>query len=283
MTCGGWGEARCPLLDGWVVGDSPSEGRRYSAAMLRPLTGFEEDWLAEQASAPSAIATSRILDACVLRIDDEPPPRGFSRRMLVGDRDYLIVQIRRLTLGDQVMAVVDCPGCRAKMDVDFDASAIPVQCPAQTHELHEISLPARGGHPDRTARFRLPVGSDQEAVLGRDVDAACDEILRRCVSDAGGVPLSENEKALLIAAMEERAPRVELELQLTCPECSQSFVLPFDTTAFFLEEMRIASDQLLREVHSLALYYHWTESEILGLARHRRRAYLALLSDALRQ
>ena len=46
--------------------------------------------------------------------------------------------------------------------------------------------------------------------------------------------------------------------------------------------MRIAGGQLFREVHSLAFYYHWTEAEILGLARERRRMYLSLLSDAVR-
>jgi hypothetical protein len=58
---------------------------------------------------------------------------------------------------------------------------------------------------------------------------------------------------------------------------------PFDTTAFFLSEMRINGEQLLREVHSLAFYYHWSEAEIMSLRRDRRRAYLSLLSDALRQ
>ena len=34
----------------------------------------------------------------------------------------------------------------------------------------------------------------------------------------------------------------------------------------------------MREVHYLALHYHWSESEILNLQRDRRRGYLALLS-----
>ena len=58
---------------------------------------------------------------------------------------------------------------------------------------------------------------------------------------------------------------------------------PFDTTAFFLEEMRVNAKVFLQEVHTLASYYHWSEADILGLRRDRRRTYLALLSDALRQ
>jgi hypothetical protein len=82
--------------------------------------------------------------------------------------------------------------------------------------------------------------------------------------------------------MEHNAPQVDLELELTCPECGHVFTSPFDTTLFFFNEMRLNSDQLLREVHLLALYYHWREVDILSLTRARRRKYLELLSDSLR-
>jgi hypothetical protein len=70
---------------------------------------------------------------------------------------------------------------------------------------------------------------------------------------------------------------------LACPECSRTFLNPFDTTAFFLDEMRITAGQLLREVHALALHYHWSEADILSLTRERRRSHLSLLSDTLRR
>ena len=79
------------------------------------------------------------------------------------------------------------------------------------------------------------------------------------------------------------APELELELDLNCPECAHAFVQPFDATSFFFDEMRINANQLLREVHALAFYYHWSEAEILSLGRDRRRAYLGLLSDAIHE
>ena len=88
---------------------------------------------------------------------------------------------------------------------------------------------------------------------------------------------------MVITAMEERAPRIDLELELTCPECGHDFVMAFDTTAFFLDELHATASQLFREVHFLAFYYHWREPEILRLTRDRRRAYLSFLSDTLRQ
>ncbi len=37
---------------------------------------------------------------------------------------------------------------------------------------------------------------------------------------------------------------------------------------------------LLRDVHDLALSYHWSEREILALTLPRRIAYLSLLEEA---
>jgi hypothetical protein len=145
-----------------------------------------------------------------------------------------------------------------------------------------VVLPGTGAQQSRSVHFRLPCGADQEAVLGLDVDVASDVVLERCLLNMAQ-RLTTEEKALVIAEMEACAPRIDLELDLTCPECEHAFLLPFDTTAFFLDELRTTGTQLLREVHSLALYYHWSEEAILGLNRNRRRAYLTLLSDLPRQ
>jgi hypothetical protein len=39
----------------------------------------------------------------------------------------------------------------------------------------------------------------------------------------------------------------------------------------------------MEEVHVLALHYHWSEAEILGLPGPKRRRYLALLARHLGQ
>ena len=101
--------------------------------------------------------------------------------------------------------------------------------------------------------------------------------------DDGGHSLTREEREIVIAEMEKVAPQVDLELDLVCPECGHGFVAPCDTTVLFFDEMRIQGRQLLREVHSLAFYYHWSEEDILRMSRSRRRAYLGLLREALSQ
>jgi len=248
-----------------------------SRASLRPLSGREEEWLAHHRGTPNTVRVSWLLNQCLLSLDDRPADSDLVRRLLVADRQYLTLQLRRLTLGDQIQAVVPCPECKEKMDVDFRLDGVPVEYRPQSASSYAVEV---AGRP---VRFRLPTGGDEEAVLGSGTDDAVHALLLRCILDDGACPLTAEDQTAVIAEMERRAPEVELELELTCPECSHQFLLPFDTTAFFLEEMALKGEELLHEVHALALYYHWSESEILKLDRRRRRAYLALLNESLRQ
>lgn len=257
-------------------------GRRLAQAELRPLTGREEEWLASHPGTPCARAVTRLLSACLLELDGEPVNHMQVQRLLVGDRDFLMLQLRRLTLGSHFRAVVVCPACDAKMDVDFEADEIPIERRSQTEPTYTLDLVGEEKRC-RTVRFRLPNGGDQEALPGLDIECAVETLLDRCLIDNGGMPLSLAERDVVSDAMERLAPEVELELDLTCPGCGHLFVEPFDITVFFFKEMRVNAHMLLREIHHLAFYYHWNESDILSLNRERRRAYLALLSDALRQ
>lgn len=261
-------ETDCILPGGLILED----GRKVSRARLRGLTGVEEEWLGEARATPSAVKVTYVLSRCVEWVETAPVDSGLIRRMLVGDRDFLMLQLRRLTLGDNVLAVVACPACQAFMDAEFRISDVAVEPRSQVSQWYASQ---------RGVRFRLPAGADQEAVLGMSSDEAEQTMLRRCLAD--DEPLLEEDAEAVIADMERYAPQVDVDLDLECPECKHRFQQPFDTSAFFFEEIRSKQGQLLREVHSLALYYHWSEAEILGLQRRRRHAYLRLLSDSLRQ
>jgi hypothetical protein len=259
-------------LPGGLVDDG---GGRLTAAALRPLSGREEEWLAAHRGGPSAPAVTRLLGACLLGPGGAPAGAEFARRLLVGDRDFLMLQLRRLNLGEEVRAVATCPACEARMDLSFSVGDVPVDRRPQTATAYALELDGR------SVRFRLPNGGDQEALLDRDGVDPDEYLLARCLRDDGGKPLTPGERAAVAGEMDRVAPQVDLELDLTCPECGHAFSLAFDTTAFVLDEMRLDPNRLLREVHLLAFYYHWSESEILGLRRDRRRAYLALLRDTL--
>ena len=254
-----------------------TDGHSVQHARLRPLTGREEEWLARYSRMPAAARVTWILRECLIWLEDVPVTINLVRQLLVGDRDYLILQLRHLTLGDEVHAVIQCPACNEKIDVDFRVSEIPIEQRSQTNSSHILKL------ADRSVRFRLPTGGDQEAVLGMTTEEAMDELFDRCLLDDGGKEPSKGDRETISEMMGRIAPEVNLELDLMCTECNHGFIQAFDTTAYFFDEMVANGKQLLREVHALALYYHWSERDILSLTRDRRREYLGLLHESLQR
>src|SRR5437867_12475580 len=107
-------ETTFELPGGLVTGDD----RRLSYAEMRPLTGREEEWLATHPGTPAARAVTRLLSACLVHLGGKPPSSKLVQRLLVGDRDYLMLHLRCMTLGEHFCAVVVCPACDTKMDVD---------------------------------------------------------------------------------------------------------------------------------------------------------------------
>ena len=269
-------EEKTVTLPGGLV----ESGRCARIAALRPLSGREEEWLALHPATPNAIRVSRLLGSCLRSLEDRPVTEITAGDLLLADRDYLMLQLRMLTLGDTVWALLPCPACGSSMDVNFQMSDVPVL--ARPQENQSYSIQVGSAERTRTVYFRLPTGKDQEAVVGMEIDRGIDTLFGRCVLDDGGQALIAEERTALEEAMVLLAPDVQLDLDLTCPECDHDFTSEFDTTAFFLDEMSMKGDQLLREVHTLALCYHWSEAEILAMPRDRRRAYLDLVGESLR-
>ena len=81
--------------------------------------------------------------------------------------------------------------------------------------------------------------------------------------------------------MAQLDPQAEIELQLICPACRQAFSTLFDPADYLFREIAARGGDIYREVHLLALHYHWSEREILGLTPRKRWLYLGLLEDSL--
>jgi hypothetical protein len=77
------------------------------------------------------------------------------------------------------------------------------------------------------------------------------------------------------------SPELDATLDLACVECGQAFRFAYEPARALLGELRASRSALLKEVHYLAFYYHWSQAEILGLSRALRREYLGLLEEEL--
>jgi hypothetical protein len=280
------------------------DGELHREVELVPLSGREEELLADCEPSTSSTFVTMLLTRCVHRIGTvRPISSDIVRSLLIADRLYLILKLREVTFGARVQATVQCPweGCQKKVDIDFSLHDIPVReleekGPLYTRDLSpEAALSGERGEPCREVAFRLPNGEDQEAIaqiIEEDEAKALALLLARCIRRLGSLcdpgpeiihQLSPLARAEIERHMEEIAPQVDLTLAAHCPECEREFAVPFDLLCFFLGECKTSGDLLDREVHYLAYHYHWSEQEIMALPREKRRKYVALLAEELRR
>ena len=280
------------------------DGELHREVELVPLSGREEELLAERASSTSAAFLTLLLSRCVRRIGTiSPISADRVRCLLIADRHYLVLKLREATFGDHVQATVQCPwkACQKKVDIDFSLHDLPVReseerGPLYTRELSPAAaLSSERGEQYREVTFRLPNGEDQEAishVVEENEVKALVLLLARCIRRLGSLcdpgpevihSLSPLARAEIERHMEEAAPQVDLTLTAHCPECEREFTVPFDLQGFFLAECKTSRDLLYHEVHYLAYHYHWSEHEIMALPREKRRKYIAVLTDELRR
>jgi hypothetical protein len=278
------------LPGGWLDGT----GACHHDAAVRPVCGADEEWLyGLPLSTPEASVVTELLARCVSRIGPDPstaPAADTLRELCAGDREWLMLRLWQLTFGDRVEFTLTCPepSCGARIDIDFALSGLPADGPPQQPEYQ---LTVRDGDTELRLRFRLPRGSDLEA-MGRSPDEHGQDragaLLGRCVLGAEPPPAdgarptvllarSSRLRAALAERMREYSALVQREFDVPCPECERPFSMPFDPILEFLAEMLRRRSEFEHDVHLLSLRYHWPLSEILALPRPRRRRYVRLM------
>lgn len=198
----------------------------------------------------------------------------------VGQRDAALLALRERTLGPVLRGFAQCPQCRAQ--VEFDLPAQNLRAPERS-DLDENSFEVVAENV--TLKFRLLNSHDLAAAASLGgFDSARQLLIRRCVtaSERGGHPidpaeLSEGILTTLSQRLSECDPGADTVLELNCVACGFGWTAPFDIGSFFWTELVTQARRLLREVHTLAEAYAWTEEEILALSDERRRAYLEMV------
>src|SRR5262245_29862369 len=240
----------CTLPGGYIADD----GVVHREAMLRPLTGLEEEWLMAMAadSFAASIVTS-LLTRWLVRIGSSARvTANLVRDLLVGDRDFLIVKLRELTFGTRVNAVIGCSSavCGKPMDVGFSLADLEIEAKPATTRFFRKAIHSSICFLE--AEFRLPTGRDQETLarlFHEDEAAAVDRLLARCVrrigpndkvGDGESLEMNDAGRREVIDEIERLAPAVVVELESACPECRTPCSVVLDFTTFFLAELRSA-------------------------------------------
>ena len=276
-----------------------ASGTLHRDYQLEMLSGREEELLTTN-GAQTASQVTTVLARCLCRLGTiSPVPEDLTSRLLVGDRQYLLLHLRQAAFGDRVRAELVCPwpDCGRRMSLELSLSEVPVSSldagpPPYAMTLSEAAAPGVG-EGGRQIAFRLPDGADQaelSALLGTNEAQTLSALLQRCIQRIGShsppssdalAALTPLARAEIETEMQHLAPHVEDAVDTDCAECGRTVMVPFDLQRLFFGDLRTDRQLLYREVHYLAFHYHWSEHEIMSMSRDQRRAYIDVLAGEI--
>jgi len=205
-------------------------------------------------------------------------PDGLAQ-LSVGQRNARLLNLREQLFGAHFQSVVTCPRCSECLDLSFktvDIRAAPENEPAESLALDVA---------DYAMRFRLPTSTDLATVVGcEDAAAVRRALLERCLLSAyrKGIAVTVDDLPAEVLkrideAMEEVDPQANTQLSMKCPACGYHWQAVLDLVTYVWRELDAWARRALREVHSLASVYGWSEHEILNMRPWRRRIYMEMI------
>jgi hypothetical protein len=231
-------------------------GSLLRQATLRKMTGREEALLADpMLRSNGGKLITALLTNCVKAIGGQPVNEALIRQLTSADRNYLLLELRRLTFGDEMTARYPCPHCGGINLVNENLAELPIR--ALEDGFHaDIRVPLDDGYGDpdgqwhRDVVFRLPTGEDEEAVGNRRDDNPVrqrDALQARCLKAVGNLEekriralgpsllaaLSITDRRRIQAAIDEATPGLELTRTMACIHCGHEFQSPLDMSNFF--------------------------------------------------
>ncbi len=226
------------LPGGYVNGD----GAVVKYAEVRELTGLDEEAISKSGSVGRALTA--ILERGVVSVGSEPATKDVLDKLLIGDRDALLVGIRRVTFGETVDFSFPCPTCSTDLDI-----ALNLNTDVPTSELEDpvndrvFTYMSKSRGP---IVLDLPTGFVQKKLV-ESSDKTSSEmntiILAGCIKSVNGEPsigvatalkLGMADRDALIAEIVKKAPGPRLgEVTTTCEACSGEIFLPLSLADLF--------------------------------------------------
>jgi len=239
------------------VGYTDDGGRIHREAWLRKMTGHEEALIADANLSAGQLVTE-LLRCCLVKLGEiDTVDADLVSRLYTADRNYLLLELRRITFGARLLEFYVCPHCGVELSVEEDLSEIPVRRLTDGQTPGDIDITLEDGYTDRHGtrhqqlRLTLPRGCDEEFVspmLDKDPLQAQDALLLRCIKQFGTLPQSElssygikvlrdltlGDRQRLQRAFSEQAPGVDFQREISCGSCGATFTGVMDVSNFFV-------------------------------------------------
>ncbi len=235
-------------------------GVLHTEVLLREINGRDEDMLASK-KTPDKKKINQLLISCIQRlgsITDRDEIAKAVPRMLIGDRIFLVVAVRRTSLGDDYPYKDKCPSCDKESLMRIDLSELEVvPMPEPMRRVFDVRMPSRaacrawadtGSLPaiEKTTptgnlvRFHPITGLDEETfgsvkdkedAISKSLLARVDMLNERppSVDELQNLTLAERQY-LRDVVFDSADGGVETTLDVTCPACENEYSRELDIT-----------------------------------------------------
>lgn len=238
------------------IGYTDEAGRVHRRAVIRKMRGHEEALLYDPTLTAGQLVTELIRN-CLVRLGElESIEADVVAGLYTADRNYLLLELRRITLGDRLRASYLCPRCGSDVSVMEDLGQIEVRRLEEGQTLADIPLELEDGYLDREGTLHtelaltLPRGIDEEFVspmAAKDPLKAQDALILRCIKRFGTLPkaaleaygvkilrdLTMGDRQRLHQALNGQMPGVNFQRSLRCEGCGTTFEGVMDVSNFF--------------------------------------------------
>ena len=218
------------------------DGSLIKNAEVRELNGMDEEAVSKSGSPGKALAA--MLQRGVVSIGTNPVDKNDLDQLLSGDRDALLIGIRRVTFGDEVEFQIDCPHCKTELEVSVNLiKDIPVKAmddPINDRTFTYVSKKQGNivvGLPTGMTQKKLIENSDKTVAEMNTI------ILSGCVKSINGEPsigattaltLGMADREAIINMILDRNPGPRLgEVTTTCEACGEVVSTPMSLADLF--------------------------------------------------
>ncbi|MDI3548126.1 MAG: hypothetical protein PWR10_1778 [Halanaerobiales bacterium] len=209
---------------------------------MREMTTGEEDMLLNRRSGRDTRTINKVLQACLVS------PEVNVMDLLIGDRVFAMIQLRRLTYGDEYAFKVTCPRCNNRFEWEENLGDLKVQYlqdPAWADPEHRFTftLPKSG----KTIKWRMMRGKDEQklALLRREFpEAIMSSIMALRITEIEGEKmvsrkflsgLPASDAAAFRGEVESKECGVDTTIAIECLDCGNVFDIDLPIGAdFFL-------------------------------------------------
>lgn len=229
------------LLAGYI----DSEGVLHKTFTIREMTGRDEEAIQKVDKNNGSKMISTLLERCVTSIGSLTPDSvsqsdwsKIIKSLFIGDQDYILLQIRKESIGEEFIVNHECPSCHTSLTTYLSLEEIETIPFDGVREI-EFTLPR--GYKDKKkvlhskGIMRIPNGIDREIltpIAKKNLAQGTTLMLTRLCTFEDGFPITNDvmadltmkDREYLQKLLQDHIFGIKSEIPITCDSCGVEFM-----------------------------------------------------------